>query len=92
VESVMTGPPDVAEVAVVGVASAEWGESPYAVVVLRPGGEVSEAELIAWTRERLAHFKCPAGVSYVSALPRTASGKLQKQAIKASLNPPVVSS
>jgi long-chain acyl-CoA synthetase len=92
VESVMTGHPDVAEVAVVGVASAEWGESPYAVVVLRPGGEVSEAELIAWTRERLAHFKCPAGVSYVSALPRTASGKLQKQAIKASLNPPVVSS
>jgi acyl-CoA synthetase (AMP-forming)/AMP-acid ligase II len=86
VESVMTGHPDVAEVAVVGVASAEWGESPYAVVVLRPGGEVSEAELIAWTRGRLAHFKCPAGVSFVSSLPRTASGKLQKQAIKAALS------
>ena len=53
-----TGHPAVAEVAVVGVPSATWGESPYAVVVLRPGAEVSEAELIAWTRDRLAHFKC----------------------------------
>ena len=63
VESVMTGHPAVAEVAVVGVPSAQWGESPYAVVVLRPGAEVSEADLIAWTRDRLAHFKCPAGVT-----------------------------
>ena len=86
VESVMTGHPAVAEVAVVGVPSAQWGESPYAVVVLRPGAEVSEADLIAWTRDRLAHFKCPAGVSFVSSLARTASGKLQKQAIRASLS------
>ncbi len=86
VESVMTGHPAVAEVAVVGVPSAKWGESPYAVVVLRPGAEVSEAELIAWTRNRLAHFKCPAGVSFVASLARTASGKLQKQAIRASLS------
>ena len=87
VESVMTGHPAVAEVAVVGVPSAKWGESPYAVVVLRPGAEVSEAELIAWTRDRLAHFKCPVGVSFAASLARTASGKLQKQAIRASLSP-----
>ena len=86
VESVMTGHPAVAEVAVVGVPSASWGESPYAVVVLRPGAEVSEADLIAWTRDRLAHFKCPVGVSFVPSLARTASGKLQKQAIRASLS------
>jgi long-chain acyl-CoA synthetase len=85
VESVMTGHPDVAEVAVVGVASADWGESPYAVVVLRPGAQLSDTELIAWTRDRLAHFKCPVGISFVSSLARTASGKLQKQAIKAGL-------
>jgi acyl-CoA synthetase (AMP-forming)/AMP-acid ligase II len=71
VESVMTGHPAVAEVA---VPSAAWGESPYAVVVLRPGAQVSEAELIAWTRDRLAHFKCPAGVSFTASLARTASG------------------
>ncbi len=90
VESVMTGHPAVAEVAVVGVPSEQWGESPYAVVVLRPGAEVSEADLIAWTRDRLAHFKCPAGVSFVPSLARTASGKLQKQAIRATLSPPPV--
>ena len=86
VESVMTGHPAVAEVAVIGVPSAEWGESPYAVVVLRPGAHVPEAELIAWTRDRLAHFKCPVGVSFAVSLARTASGKLQKQAIRASLS------
>ncbi len=61
VESVMTGHPAVAEVAVVGVPSDEWGESPWAVVVLSPGASESGAELIAWTRDRLAHFKCPGG-------------------------------
>jgi long-chain acyl-CoA synthetase len=86
VESVMTGHPAVAEVAVVGVPSGEWGESPWAVVVLRPGASVSGPELIAWTRDRLAHFKCPAGVTFVPSLARTASGKLQKQAIRASLS------
>ena len=90
VESVMTGHPAVAEVAVVAVPSARWGESPYAVVVLRPGAEVSEADLIAWTRDRLAHFKCPAGVSFAPSLARTASGKLQKQLIRSSLNPHAV--
>ena len=79
VESVMTGHPAVAEVAVIGVPSAEWGESPYAVVVLRPDAGVSEAELIAWTRDRLAHFKCPVGVSFAASLARTASGKLQNK-------------
>ena len=87
VESVLTGHPAVAEVAVVGVPSDRWGESPYAVVVLRPGFSVTAEELIAWTRERLAHFKCPVGVSFVAALERTASGKLRKQAIRASLLP-----
>jgi acyl-CoA synthetase (AMP-forming)/AMP-acid ligase II len=82
----MTGHPAVAEVAVIGVPSAQWGESPYAVVVLRPGAEWSEAELIAWTRDRLAHFKCPVGVLFAPSLARTASGKLQKQAIRASLS------
>jgi long-chain acyl-CoA synthetase len=85
VESVMTGHPAVAEVAVVGVPSDEWGESPWAVVVLSPGASESGAELIAWTRDRLAHFKCPAGVTFVPSLARTASGKLQKQAIRARL-------
>jgi acyl-coenzyme A synthetase/AMP-(fatty) acid ligase len=47
---------------------------------------VTEAELISWTRERLAHFKCPVGVSFVPALARTASGKLRKHVIRADLS------
>jgi acyl-CoA synthetase (AMP-forming)/AMP-acid ligase II len=85
VESVMTGHPDVAEVAVVSVPSAKWSESPYAAVVLRPGAQLSQADLISWTRDRLAHFKCPVGASFTTSLARTASGKLQKQVIRASL-------
>jgi acyl-CoA synthetase (AMP-forming)/AMP-acid ligase II len=87
VESVMTGHPAVAEVAVVSVPSAEWGESPYAVVVLRPGTQISADELISWTKDRLAHYKCPVGVTFASSLARTASGKLQKQAIRSSHGP-----
>jgi len=66
------------------------GESPYAVVVLRPGAEASEADLISWTRDRLAHFKCPVGVSFAGSPARTASGKLQEQAIRATLTTPAV--
>jgi acyl-CoA synthetase (AMP-forming)/AMP-acid ligase II len=88
VESVMTGHPAVAEVAVLGVPSERWGESPYAVVVLAPGAEVTEADLLGWTRDRLAHFKCPVGVTITAALPRTASGKLQKVVLRRQLLDP----
>jgi long-chain acyl-CoA synthetase len=82
VESALTGHPDILEVAVIGVPSAEWGESPHAVVVLRPGSTLDEVTLIEWSRGQLAHFKCPASATFVDALPRTASGKLQKAKLR----------
>ncbi|MBC7375784.1 MAG: AMP-binding protein, partial [Frankiales bacterium] len=85
VESVLTGHPAIAEVAVVGVPSETWGESAYAVVVLRPGQALSEGELVAWSRERMAHFKCPVGMRTADALPRNASGKLLKAKLRAEL-------
>jgi len=87
VESTLTGHPDVAEVAVIGVPSEEWGESPWAVVVVRPGAVLDEQGLIEWSRERLAHYKCPVGVSVVDQLPRTASGKLQKARLREQWKP-----
>jgi len=78
VESVLTGHPDVVEVAVIGIASPRWGESPFAVVVRTADSRLTGDELIAWARERLAHYKCPVGVEFVEALPRNASGKLLK--------------
>jgi acyl-CoA synthetase (AMP-forming)/AMP-acid ligase II len=82
VDRILLTHPDVLEAATVAIPSAEWGESPFAVVVRRESSALSEAALIAWTRERLAHFKCPVGVRFVDALPRTALGKVRKNAVR----------
>jgi fatty-acyl-CoA synthase len=66
------------ECAVIGVPHEKWGETPKALVVLREGVSVGEDELISFCREHLAHFKCPTSVDFLSELPRTATGKLQK--------------
>jgi len=82
IENVLNGHPAVLEVAVIGVAHERWGESPRAIAVLRPGHNASAAELIAYTRERLAHYKCPTSVVFAASLPRNASGKLLKRALR----------
>jgi acyl-CoA synthetase (AMP-forming)/AMP-acid ligase II len=82
VESVLTGHPDILEVAVIGVPSDRWGESPYAVAVRARDSRLSAEELIGWARERIANFKCPVGVDFVDALPRNASGKLLKTRLR----------
>jgi fatty-acyl-CoA synthase len=78
VEDCLYQHPAVAEVAVIGVPDARWGETVKALVVLRSDGAASEADLIEHCRGRLAHFKCPTSVELRAALPRTATGKLQK--------------
>jgi fatty-acyl-CoA synthase len=78
VEDCLYQHPAVAEVAVIGVPDARWGETVKALVVLRPGERADERDLIGHCRERLAHFKCPTSVELRDALPRTATGKLQK--------------
>ncbi len=78
VEDCLYQHPAVAEVAVIGVPDARWGETVKALVVLRSGSAATEAELIEHCRGLLAHFKCPTSVEVREALPRTATGKLQK--------------
>jgi len=72
----------VAEVAVIGVPDEKWGETIKALVVVREDAAVTEAELIAHCRERLAHFKAPTSVELRDALDRTATGKLQKYKLR----------
>ncbi len=78
VEDCLYQHPAVAEVAVIGVPDDRWGETVTALVVVRAGSAVTEQELIDFTRERMAHFKCPTSVEFRDDLVRTATGKLQK--------------
>ncbi len=72
-----------AEAAVIGVPNEKWGEAVKALPVLRPGAEASERVLIDRCRTRLAHYKCPTSVEFRDTLARTATGKLQKFALRA---------
>jgi acyl-CoA synthetase (AMP-forming)/AMP-acid ligase II len=82
VENVLAAHPAVAEVAVVGAPSERWGETPVAFVVPVAGQQVDEGELIAFCRERLAHYKCPTRVELSTALPRNPSGKVLKRELR----------
>ncbi|HEY7068579.1 MAG TPA: AMP-binding protein [Acidimicrobiales bacterium] len=83
VEDTLFSHPAVAEVAVIGVPDEKWGETVKALVVLAPGATADEQELIEHCRGRLTHFKCPTTVELRDALPRTATGKLQKFKLRA---------
>ena len=78
VEGTLLRHPAVQEAAIVGLPHQKWGEAPQAFIVLREGTSATEEELITFTRDRLAHFKAPHGVTFVDELPKTATGKIQK--------------
>lgn len=84
VEDVLFGHPNIREVGVIGVPDEKWGETVLALVVLDdPTLDTSEADVIAYARDRLAHFKCPTRVEFTDELARTATGKLQKFKLRA---------
>jgi fatty-acyl-CoA synthase len=74
--------PAVLECAVIGVPSEKWGETPKALIVPRAGQQPTEAEIMAFCRGQMAHFKVPTSVELVEQLPRTATGKLQKYVLR----------
>lgn len=78
VEDVLFSHPAVAEVAVIGVPSDKWGETIKALVVLAAGEDATEAELIAWCKDKAAGYKAPTSIEFRDELARTATGKLQK--------------
>ena len=83
VEDVIFSHPAVAEVAVIGVPDEKWGETIKALVVLAEGEDVSEADLIAWCKDKAAGYKAPTSVEFRAELDRTATGKLQKFKLRA---------
>jgi fatty-acyl-CoA synthase len=78
VEDAVFSHPAVAEVAVIGVPDDKWGELVTALVVLAEGQQVTEEELIAHAKARIASYKAPKRVQFRDAIPRTATGKIQK--------------
>jgi fatty-acyl-CoA synthase len=78
VEDALFSHPEITEVAVIGVPDERWGELVLALVVTAPGSALTEAEVIAYTKAKLAGYKCPKRVEFRDALARTATGKLQK--------------
>jgi fatty-acyl-CoA synthase len=82
VEGLLYKHPAVLEAAVIAAPDERWGEVPCAVVVLKEGAEATEAELVAFCREHLAHFKCPKRIDFIEGLPRTATGKIQKNLLR----------
>ena len=78
VEGALYDHPAILEAAVIAVPHEKWGETPHAFVVLKENASVTEKDIIAFSREKLAHFKAVTGVSLVKELPKTASGKIQK--------------
>jgi acyl-CoA synthetase (AMP-forming)/AMP-acid ligase II len=82
VERVLAEHPAVLECAVIGVPDETWGETVSGVVALKPEASATEDELIGFTRDRLAHFKCPTSVEVIEALPRNPSGKILKRELR----------
>ena len=77
VEQAITAHPAVLECAVIGIPHPHWGERPKAFVTLNEGAVATPQEIIAFCRERLAHYKCPDAVEF-GPLPKTSTGKTQK--------------
>jgi len=82
VEGLLYKHPAVLEAAVVAAPDERWGEVPFAIVVLKPDATATGNDLIDFCRGRLPHFKCPKRVDFIDVLPRTATGKIQKNLLR----------
>ena len=82
VEKKLLAHPAVLEVAVIPVPDEKWGEVPKALVVLKPGAQANETELLELCRSGLAHYKCPRSVEFLDSLPKTGTGKILKRDLR----------
>jgi fatty-acyl-CoA synthase len=84
VETMLGGHPKVKDVAVIGVADEKWGERVHAVIIARDGKEVTETEILDWCKTRIAGYKRPRSISFITEadMPRTATGKILHRVLR----------
>lgn len=82
IEKALVAHPNVYEVAVVPVPDQKWGEVPKALVVLKPGTQAGEQELLEFCRSRISHYKVPHSIDFLAALPKTGTGKILKKELR----------
>ncbi|MBZ5705840.1 MAG: long-chain-fatty-acid--CoA ligase [Acidobacteriia bacterium] len=82
VEKALAAHPSVYEAIVIPVPDEKWGEAPKALVVLKPGSQATEAELLEFCRSKLSHYKCPHSIEFFDSLPKTGTGKLLKRELR----------
>jgi fatty-acyl-CoA synthase len=74
--------PKIAEAAVIGVAHEKWGEAPLACIVVAPGEELTEAEVLAFLEGKIAKWQMPKGVVWIDEVPKTSVGKFSKKTLR----------
>ena len=82
IEGVLAGHPKVADVAVIGVPDDKWGETVKALIILKPGTNLTAEALLTWSKDKLAGYKRPSSVDFVEVIPRNPSGKILKKDLR----------
>ncbi len=86
IENIAMGHPDVAEAAVIGVRHPKWDERPLLIVVAKPGKTVTREAMLDYLKGRIAKWWMPDDVQFVAEIPHTATGKIQKTALREMFN------
>jgi acyl-CoA synthetase (AMP-forming)/AMP-acid ligase II len=84
IENIVGRYPGVKDVAVVGIPHEKWGESVHAVIVMHPGRNAVENDVLDWCRDKMAGYKRPRSISFMAEadIPRTATGKILHRVLR----------
>ncbi len=83
VENALMSHPDVIDAAVVGIPDDKWGETVKGFVILSESSDLTEQNIIDFSREQIAHYKCPTSINFISEMPRNPSGKILRRELRA---------